>query len=77
MARKPVNAAVDGKWLACLVCGKGEFTDRPVKLNTTGMEFLGLEWANQTATALICNNCGYVHEFLGDGVQLYESSSSG
>lgn len=76
MAGKPVQAAVADKWLACLVCGKGEFSERPVKLNTTGAEFLGVEWVNRTATALICTNCGYVHEFLGDAVKLYEAGQA-
>ena len=74
MASKTVRAAVSDKWLACLVCGADQFTERPVKLNTTGAEFLGVEWVNRSAMALICTSCGYVHEFLGDAVKLYEPS---
>jgi hypothetical protein len=37
------------------------------------MEFLGVEWANASATGLICTDCGYVHEFAGDAVQLYKT----
>ncbi|GAA4553242.1 hypothetical protein [Amycolatopsis samaneae] len=28
-------------------------------------QFLGLGWANQSALTLICDSCGYVHEFAG------------
>jgi hypothetical protein len=44
-----------------------------VKLNTTGAEFFGIEWTNRTATALICTDCGFVHEFLGDSLELYDT----
>jgi hypothetical protein len=37
------------------------FIDGEVKLNTTGAEFFGMGWANQSATGLICQVCGYVH----------------
>jgi predicted nucleic-acid-binding Zn-ribbon protein len=72
MSGKAVLADVDGRQLACLICGAVEFTERPVKLNTTGAEFFGIEWANRTATALICKNCGYVHEFFGGTLELYD-----
>jgi hypothetical protein len=41
-----------GAPLSCLVCGGQAFTRREVKLNTSGMSFLGLGWANRSrATA--------------------------
>jgi hypothetical protein len=52
------------------VCGGREFYDREVKLNSTGMELVGLAWANQSALGLLCASCGYVHEFVGDAVIL-------
>jgi predicted nucleic-acid-binding Zn-ribbon protein len=58
--------------LLCLVCGAGEFWDREVKLNSSAMEFLDLGWANQSALGLICARCGYVHEFVGDTVSLWD-----
>jgi predicted nucleic-acid-binding Zn-ribbon protein len=71
--RKPVVAEVAGREITCLVCGGREFVDRPIKLNTAAAELFDLGWANQTATGLICTACGYVHEFVGDGVTLYEA----
>jgi hypothetical protein len=53
-----------GAALACLVCGGGDFTRREIKLNTTGMAFLDLDWANRSGEGAICRACGYVHTFL-------------
>lgn len=57
--------------LHCLVCRGQLFTDREIKLNTSGMEFLGMEWANQSGTALICDRCGFVHTFAGGQFELW------
>ena len=67
-AKPLVNeGAVDvaGKALACVICGAGEFVRREVKMNTGGMSFLGLDWANKSGDGVICKTCGYVHVFLG------------
>jgi predicted nucleic-acid-binding Zn-ribbon protein len=71
--RTPVTATVGDRTIACLVCGGGTFWDREIKLNTTGMEFFDLAWANASALGLVCVRCGYVHEFVGDSVQLWEA----
>lgn len=71
--RKPVVAEVAGRQVTCLVCGQGEFIDRPIQLNTAAAELFDLAWANRSATGLICTTCGYVHEFLGDALQLYKA----
>ncbi len=72
--RRPVPRLVTvlDRPLHCVVCGGAEFWDREVKLNSTGMEFLDLGWANQSALGLICARCGFVHEFVGDAVKLWE-----
>jgi len=33
-------------------------------LNTRGISFLGLDWANKVADNYVCDRCGYVHWFL-------------
>jgi hypothetical protein len=58
--------------LYCLACRGQLFSDREIKLNTTGMEFLGWEWANRSATGLICDSCSFVHTFAGDGFELWD-----
>jgi hypothetical protein len=70
--RRARLATVHGRALHCLVCGGGEFWDREVMLNSSGMEFMNLAWANQSALGLICTTCGYVHEFVGDAVSLWD-----
>ncbi|MER7079601.1 hypothetical protein [Saccharopolyspora kobensis] len=62
---KPKLVTVLGRAFGCLVCGHAWFWSREVKLNSTGAEFFGLAWANESAMGLICDKCGYVHEFAG------------
>jgi hypothetical protein len=60
--------------LYCLVCRGQLFTAREIKLNTSGMEFLGMEWANRSGTGLICDTCGFVHTFASNEFELWEPS---
>ena len=53
-----------GKELACLVCSGTRFYIREALLNTPGMTFLNLDWANATAQCKVCADCGYIHWFL-------------
>ncbi len=50
-----------GKELACVVCGYNEFHERIALLNTPGMTFLDLEWANRSASCQVCARCRYIH----------------
>ena len=50
-----------GQPLRCLMCGATEFESRKWKLNTTGMEFMDLGWANRNATCLVCVGCRFIH----------------
>ena len=62
-SERPEVVLPGGQVLACLVCGGREFERREIKLNTSGMSFLGLDWANRSADGAICRRCGYVHSF--------------
>jgi predicted nucleic-acid-binding Zn-ribbon protein len=73
-SKKPSLATVCGRAMRCLVCANREFWSRETKLNSTGAEFLGLAWANQSALALICASCGYVHEFAGEKPKLWDAA---
>ena len=55
---------VMGKPLVCQVCGYDEFDQRRAQLNTPGLTFLNLDWANRSANCLICKRCGYIHWFV-------------
>jgi predicted nucleic-acid-binding Zn-ribbon protein len=72
MARTGSLVTIGTAAFRCLVCGNRHFRDRPIKLNTTASTFLGLDWANRSSLGLVCCRCGYVHEFLGDQVGLWD-----
>jgi len=67
-----VTVGADRSPLHCLICRGQTFADREIKLNTSGMEFLGMEWANRSGTALICDQCGFVHTFAGQAFELWD-----
>jgi hypothetical protein len=58
--------------LHCLICRGQLFTSREIKLNTSGMEFLGMEWANRSGTALICDRCSFVHTFADSALEEWD-----
>ena len=55
---------IKGHQLKCTVCKNDTFWERETLMNTPGLTFLGLEWANKKAQNYICDNCGFVHWFL-------------
>ena len=57
---------------SCPVCAGSLFFDREIKLNTTGAEFFNLGWANESATGLVCQRCGYLHTFVSDSLELWQ-----
>ncbi len=60
----PGEYAAAGREVACPHCGFAEFAEGSAQLNTSGMTFVGLDWANKSATTLACTNCGLVQWFL-------------
>ena len=64
----PINDLTDvfvrGQRLACLICAGETFLQREVMLNTSGMTFMGMDWANRSGVGAICRTCGFVHTFL-------------
>ena len=59
-------------FLGCHVCGGLLFARREIKMTTTGMTFLDLDWLNRSAEGVICLRCGFVHTFMGDAHQFVE-----
>jgi predicted nucleic-acid-binding Zn-ribbon protein len=53
-----------GAKITCSHCGSSFFEQSEAQLNTAGLTFLGLDWANKTATTLICSSCGKLEWFL-------------
>ncbi|MFC9498330.1 hypothetical protein [Streptomyces sp. NPDC056982] len=70
---KPVRASLGEMWITCQVCRSELFRERDIKLNSTGMEFMKLAWADETATGLICWKCGYVHLFVNREIRLHRA----
>ena len=66
MAQKPEarKHSIKGHQLSCPVCENDTFWTRETLMNTKGMTFLKLDWANKQAQNFVCDNCGYVHWFL-------------
>lgn len=57
----PEPMAVEGRELACVVCGGRTFTKRGVTVITSGAANTGL---NKTADAVTCSSCGFIHHFV-------------
>ncbi|GAA3398538.1 hypothetical protein [Streptomyces roseoviridis] len=68
---KPLHAAIGAHPVLCLMCGSDTFRKREVLLNSTGMEFFSMAWANESATGLICRSCGYVHLFVNPALRTF------
>ncbi len=60
----PGQYAAGGHMVVCPQCGTNIFEEGTAQLNTSGMTFLGLDWANRSATTLACTQCGRVQWFL-------------
>lgn len=72
---KTVRATLNDVTFTCRVCEGGLFRERQVLLNSSGMEFMKLAWANESARGLICLQCGYVHLFAGTGIKLFPADA--
>jgi predicted nucleic-acid-binding Zn-ribbon protein len=62
-ANGPGRFAVEGKAVTCPHCGHDTFAEGSILLNTVGMTFFGLDWANRTASTLMCAQCGRIEWF--------------
>jgi uncharacterized protein len=56
--------AVQGKSIVCPQCGSNRFEVGSALLNTAGMTFMKLDWANRQAAILTCNSCTHIQWFL-------------
>jgi len=57
---------VADKAVVCLHCAHDRFIEGRAQLNTAGMTFLNLDWANRDAATLACTRCGRIEWFLTD-----------
>ena len=59
-------------FLSCQVCRGTLFAQREIKMTTTGMTFLDLDWLNRSGDGAICVRCGFVHTFMSDAHQFVD-----
>ncbi len=57
---------VNGHKLICPVCSKSYFWTRTTLMNTRGLTFFNLDWANVSADNYVCSHCGHVSWFLNE-----------
>ncbi len=60
----PGQFTAGGHLVVCPQCGADNFEQGTAQLNTSGMTFLNLDWANRSATTLACTHCGRIQWFL-------------
>jgi uncharacterized protein YbaR (Trm112 family) len=60
------EVVINGNKLVCPVCKHTKFWGRTTLMNTAGMSFFDLDWANRSAQNFICSSCRYVFWFLRD-----------
>lgn len=58
--RETAQLMVKGRATRCPLCGHEWFWERKVLLNSRGMTFFGLDWANRESRALVCDDCGHI-----------------
>jgi predicted nucleic-acid-binding Zn-ribbon protein len=52
--------------VTCQHCRHDRFVEGRAQLNTAGMTFINLDWANRSAATLTCTQCGRIEWFLAD-----------
>ena len=52
-----------GKLVTCSHCGGTSFEKSVALLNSRGLTFLDLDWANAEADTFVCKNCGHIEWF--------------
>ena len=60
----PGQYSAGGKKIVCPQCEGATFAEGSAQLNTAGMTFLNLDWANKSASTLACTQCGRILWFM-------------
>ena len=59
----PARFEAGGQFIQCPHCRGDQFLEGSALLATAGMAFFGAEWANRSATTLMCDKCGLIQWF--------------
>ena len=61
--QEPVPYVAGGQQVICPHCQSDGFFAGRALMNTFGLTFLNLDWANKEATTLMCGQCGLIQWF--------------
>ena len=59
-ATEPTEYSVEGRPVRCPHCGEDKFTPGSALLNTRGRTAFKVDWADPSASILICAECGRI-----------------
>lgn len=68
----PAKFSIEGHAIVCTQCRHDLFENGKAQLNTAGLSFLNLDWANKSATTLACVQCGHIMWFAKKLEKHYE-----
>jgi len=69
-ANEPTAYAVAGKPVRCPHCGGSRFTASSALLNTRGLTAFGADWADPSASILICAECGRIEWYAQEPTEI-------
>ncbi|MGE5354720.1 MAG: DNA-binding protein [Deltaproteobacteria bacterium] len=61
---EPRYYTIKNRELKCPICGNDKFHTRSAQLNTSFATFFNFDWANRSATCLVCSDCTHIQWFL-------------
>ena len=67
---EPCQYFAGGRKIVCPHCGGDIFDKGEAQLNTATMTFFNLDWANKSATTLVCIQCSRIQWFMEEPKQL-------
>lgn len=61
---EPQEYSVGGKPVRCPHCGEGKFAPSSALLNSRSLTAFNVDWADPSATILVCAECGRIEWFM-------------
>ncbi len=63
LVNPPTKFRIGSIPIICPLCHHDEFDQRSMLMNTSGMTFIGMDWLNKSACALVCQRCNRIELF--------------
>ncbi|MDH3404895.1 MAG: hypothetical protein OES32_03485 [Acidobacteriota bacterium] len=67
---EPARYAVGAHQVTCPQCANTLFRQGKAQLNTAVMSLLDLDWANKSATTLVCSQCSHIAWFFDEPARI-------